>query len=67
MGDSDSPLIEDHQALLGGGIKPNKFEGKKKNQPSALCPITSAFQGESLGNSERDNYDKNSKSKIPHS
>ena len=58
MGDSDSPLIEDQQALLAGGIKPNKFEGLKSgyarvprayrtdllkdNQPSAFCLLPSA-------------------------
>jgi hypothetical protein len=66
QGDSDPPAIEDRQikrsshaseetsedvtSAFGGGIKPNKFEGKKNNQPSAFCPTTSAFQGGSLGN-----------------
>ena len=44
VGDSDPPLIEDQQAKLAGGIKPNKFEGKKKNnQPSAICLLPSAI------------------------
>jgi hypothetical protein len=49
VGDSNSPLIKDQQALLAGGIKPNKFEGKKGNQPSAFCLLPSAFQGFRLG------------------
>lgn len=51
QGDSNPPAIEDRQIEdFGGGIKPNKFEGKKDNQPSAFCPTTSAFQGFRLGN-----------------
>jgi hypothetical protein len=51
QGDSNPPAIEDRQIEdFGGGIKPNKFEGEKDNQPSAFCPTTSAFQGGSLGN-----------------
>jgi hypothetical protein len=50
QGDSNPPAIEDQQAKLAGGIKPNKVDGKKDNQPSAFCPLPSAFQGGSLGN-----------------
>ena len=49
--DSDPPLNVDHQIKdFDGGLKPNKFEGKKINQPSALCPKTSAFEGRSPDN-----------------
>ena len=33
----------------GGGFRPKKDEGRRKSEPSALCPRTSAFQGGSLG------------------
>ena len=53
VGDSDPPLIEDQQAKLAGGIKPNKSEGKKIEQPSAICHLPSAFQGGSLVESSK--------------
>jgi RRXRR protein len=60
VGDSNSPLIKDQQALLAGGIKPNKFEGKKGNQPSAFCLLPSAFQGGSLGKTQTESTGRSS-------
>jgi hypothetical protein len=53
QGDSDPPATDDRQIKdCGGGFKPNKFEGKKDNQPSAATAQAGACrlapQGEAL-------------------